>query len=122
MTVLKKQAHDRKQASLLQLKSIKLIPAEAKKAIDAFLQQDPEEGLAVSAPEANAYEFQSGGVIEMLEELLGKFIAERTRFGKEEVNSKHAYDMLMQDFKAQIAQVAQDRDEKAEFKAETPAV
>ena len=55
----------------------------------------------------------------MLEKLLGKFIAERTTSGKEDMNSKHAYDMLMQDFKAQIAQVAQDRDGKAEFKSET---
>jgi len=31
--------------------------------------QDPE-GLAVSAPEANAYEFQSSGVVEMLENCL----------------------------------------------------
>merc|ERR1719450_1692582 len=63
--VLKKQSHDRKQASLLQVSSLtklSLIPADAKKAIDAFIQQGQEdlapEGLAVSAPEANAYEFQ----------------------------------------------------------------
>merc|ERR1719471_1229248 len=117
IAVLKKQAHDRKQASLLQLKKLKLIPDEAKRTIDAFLQQDPDEGLAVSAPEANAYEFQSGGVIEMLEKLLDKFIAERTTLEKEEMNSKHAYDMLMQDLKAQIAQATQDRDEKSESKA-----
>jgi len=119
IAVLKKQSHDRKQATLLQLKSLKLIPAGAKKAIDIFLQQDPEEGLAVSAPEANAYESQSGGVIEMLEKLLDKFISERTTLEKEEMNSKHAYDMLMQDLKAQIAQSSQDRDEKSEFKAQT---
>ena len=41
-----------------------------------ILKQD-QEGLAVRAPEANAYEFQSGGVMEMLETLLDKFIAER---------------------------------------------
>jgi prefoldin subunit 5 len=122
IAVLKKQAYDRKQASLVQvsaLKSLSLIPAEAKKAIDVFLQtgvQEPE-GLAVSAPEANAYEFQSSGVIEMLEKLLDKFIDERTTLEKEEMNSKHAYDMLMQDLKAQIAQATQDRDEKAETKA-----
>merc|ERR1719379_3084296 len=89
--------------------------------IDAFLQQDPEaasdEGLAVSAPEANAYEFQSSGVVEMLEKLLDKFIDERTTLEKEEMNSKHAYDMLMQDLKAQIAQATADRDAKAESKA-----
>ena len=98
------------------LLALALGPAEAKKAIDIFLQQDPE-GLAVSAPEANAYEFQSSGVIEMLEKLLDKFIDERTTLEKEEMNSKHAYDMLMQDLNAQIAQATQDRDEKAETKA-----
>merc|ERR1719439_521888 len=124
IAVLKKQSHDRKQASLLQVSSLmnlQMIPAEAKKAIDAFIQQDQEEwapeGLAVSAPEANAYEFQSNGVIEMLEKLLDKFIDESTTLEKEEMNSKHAYDMLMQDLNAQIAQATKDRDEKAESKA-----
>merc|ERR1712159_708402 len=111
------------QASFVQvsaLRELSLIPAEAKKAIDLFLMQDgiqEPEGLAVSAPEANAYEFQSSGVVEMLEKLLDKFIDERTTLEKEEMNSKHAYDMLMQDLKAQIAQATQDRDEKAETKA-----
>merc|ERR1719491_322941 len=121
IAVLKKQAHDRKQASLVQvsaLKDLDLIPEEAKKSIDLFLAQGAEpEGLAVSAPEANAYEFQSSGVVEMLEKLSDKFIDERTVLEKEEMNSKHAYDMLMQDLKAQIAQATQDRDEKAETKA-----
>jgi len=123
IAVLKKQAHDRKQASLIQvrqLQDLSLIPAEAKKTIEAFLQQglsSEDDGLAVSAPEANAYEFQSSGVVEMLEKLLDKFIDERTTLEKEEMNSKHAYDMLMQDLNAQIAQATSDRDEKAETKA-----
>lgn len=123
IAVLKKQAYDRKQKSALvqvsALKSLNLIPDDAKKAIDAFLQQSDEdiEGLAVSAPEANAYEFQSSGVVEMLEKLLDKFIDERTTLEKEEMNSKHAYDMLMQDLKAQIAQATSDRNAKAESKA-----
>jgi cell division septum initiation protein DivIVA len=53
----------------------------------------------------------------MLEKLLDKFIDERTTLEKEEMNSKHAFDMLLQDLKAQIAQATQDRDEKAETKA-----
>merc|ERR1711862_111021 len=57
------------------------------------------------------------GIIEMLEKLLDKFIDERTVLEKEEMNSKHAYDMLMQDLTAQIEQATQDRDEKAETKA-----
>merc|ERR1712226_950595 len=120
IAVLKKQAYDRTQAAMVQvstLKQLSLIPVDAKKAIDAFLAQDPEEGLAVSAPEAYGYEFQSHGIIEMLEKLLDKFIAERTQLEKDEMNAKHAYDMLMQDLTAQIAQAQQDRDEKAETKA-----
>jgi len=120
IAVLKKQAYTRKQATFAQvgaLKDLSLIPKEAKKTIEAFLAQDPAEGLAVSAPEAAGYEFQSQGVIEMLEKLLDKFIDERTVFEKEEMNSKQAYDMLMQDLTAQTDQAKQDREEKAETKA-----
>merc|ERR1719401_1439404 len=97
IAVLKKQSHDRKQASLVQvsaLKQLSLIPIDAKRTIDLFLTQN-DDALAVTAPEANAYEFQSSGVVEMLEKLLDKFIDERTVLEKEEMNSKHAYDMLM---------------------------
>jgi len=121
IAVLKKQSHDRSQAgSLVQvsaLSSLSLIPKEAKQAIDAFLQQDPDEGLAVSAPEAEGYEFQSHGIIEMLEKLLDKFIAERTALEKEEMNTKHNFDMLIQDLTAQKEQAIADRTEKSETKA-----
>merc|ERR1719360_171632 len=120
IAVLKKQAYDRKQASFAQLSSLqglKLIPDEAKKTIDAFLQQTPDEGLAVSSPEAYGYEFQSQGVIDMLEKLLDKFMGERTVLEKEEMNSVHAFEMLIQDLTAQVEQATQDRTEKAETKA-----
>jgi len=121
IVVLKKQAHDRKQAAALvqvsALRELSLIPPEAKKSIDAFLQAPEDEGLGVSAPEAYGYEFQSHGIIEMLEKLLDKFIAERTTLEKEEANSQHAYDMLMQDLTAQVDQANRDRTEKAEIKA-----
>jgi len=115
IAVLKQQAYDRPQA-LLQLKTLKLIPAEAKRAIDAFLQE-PDEGLAVSAPEANSYEFQSSGVIDMLEKLLDKFIAERTTLLKEEANAKHNWAMMKQDLQASLAQANQDKTEKSVAKA-----
>merc|ERR1711865_201304 len=121
IAVLKKQTGDRKQGAFVQvaaLQQLSLIPQEAKAAINVFLQDaEPTEGLAVSAPEANAYEFQSSGVVEMLEKLLDKFVDERTTLEKEEMNSKHAYDMLMQDLNAQIAQGTADRGSKAESKA-----
>jgi len=123
IAVLKKQAHDRKQASSLAqvaaLKNIALIPDKAKKIINAFLSTEEDDMDEAAAPEANAYEFQSHGVIEMLEKLLDKFIDERTTLQKEEMNSRHAFDMLMQDLKAQVAQASTDRGEKAEAKAKT---
>merc|ERR1712073_292007 len=118
--VLKKQAYTRKQASFAQVASLQklnLIPDEAKRTIDAFLQQEPDEGLAVSAPEAYGYEFQSQGVIEMLEKLLDKFIGERTVLEKEEMNSVQAFEMLIQDLTAQLEQATQDKTEKTETKA-----
>merc|ERR1719499_2481598 len=121
IVVLKKQAHNRKQAEALvqvsALKEMSLIPPEAKKTIDAFLQAPDDEGLAVSAPEAAGYEFQSHGIIEMLEKLLDKFIDKRTDLEKTEMNSKHAFEMLMQDLTAQIDQATADREFKAETKA-----
>jgi len=124
IAVLKKQAHDRPQASFAQmsavsqLRSLSLVPKEAKKALDLFFAQLSEpEGLEVSAPEAYGYEFQSHGVIEMLSKLHDKFVEERTTLEKEEMNSKHAHEMLVQDLTAQIAQATQDREEKAEAKA-----
>merc|ERR1711953_1164651 len=53
----------------------------------------------------------------MLEKLLDKFIDERTVLEKEEMNSKHAFDMLIQDLTAQTDQAKQNREEKAETKA-----
>merc|ERR1740121_46303 len=90
------------------------------RAIAVFLQQDPDtaaEGLEVSAPEAYGYEFQSKGVIEMLEKLLDKFIAERTTLEKTEMKTKQEYELLMQDLESSTAQAKQDREEKAELKA-----
>merc|ERR1719512_619029 len=111
IVVLKKQSHDRAQATFAQvseLKSLTLIPSDAKKAIDLFLQTS-EDPLDVSAPEAAGYEFQSHGIIEMLEKLLDKFIDQRTDLEKKEMNGKHAFDMLIQDLNAQIDQATTDR-------------
>merc|ERR1712139_389171 len=49
--------------------------------------------------------------------LLDKFSDERTTLEKEETNSRHAYEMLIQDLTAQVEQATAARDEKAEIKA-----
>lgn len=116
--VLKKQNFDRPQAaSFAQLKRSSLIPQEAKRAIDLFLDQGQDEDLAVSAPQANAYEFQSAGIIEMLQKLLDKFIEERTALERDEANKAHAYDMLTKDLESQVEQDKAAAAEKTETKA-----
>lgn len=116
--VLKGQARDRAQAApaLVQLSSLKrlrLLPDEARRTIDAFLEEDS----GFSSPEAYGYEFQSQGVIDMLSRLLDKFIAERTTLEKEEQNKQHAYEMLIQDLEAQINEATQDSSDKTQLKA-----
>merc|ERR1719446_926633 len=90
---------------LIQLTPI--VPKENLATLTSFLQQ---------APEAHGYEFQSGGVIEMLEKLEDKFSDERSELEKAEVNAKHAFDMLMQDLTAQVENATQARTEKSETK------
>merc|ERR1719389_1561300 len=111
------------------LKDLSLIPEKAKKAINAFisLKNDEEETvrgdqevslLAVSAPEANAYESQSKGIIDMLNKLLDEFIAERTTAEKEESDSLHAFMMMTQDLNNNIEFATAARTEKQKLKAQ----
>jgi len=119
--VLKKQTHDRKQGeALTQVTQLKLIPEKSKKVITAFLAQGDELGshlLDVSAPQANAYEFQSSGVVDMLEQLHDKFEDERTDLQKAEKNQRHAYEMVAKDLTAQVKRAGEDREAKAREKA-----
>jgi len=120
ITMLKKQNYSRSQAaSLLQAVSGKaLIPESARRVITAFLEQTQDPvGVAYKAPEAHAYEFQSTGVIEMLEKLLDKFEDERTTLEKEESNGRHAFELLEQDLRNQIATATEQRNSKAEERA-----
>merc|ERR1719450_1423480 len=78
----------------------------------AMMNSDGED-----APEANAYEFQSGSIIDMLKKLKDEF---RTKLGeceKEEMNSKHAYDMVVQDLVDSIENSNQSIEEKKVSKA-----
>merc|ERR1719409_1122444 len=68
--------------------------------ITAFLGaagKDFMEAMDLSPPEANAYEFQSGGIVEMLKKLKDEFRSKLADCQKEEMNSKHAYDMIVAD-------------------------
>jgi hypothetical protein len=122
IAILKRQSHDRKQteAFLQQVSQLDRVPAAAKRTIAAFLATDQEitqDPLSVSAPQANAYEFQSGGVVEMLEKLKDKFQDERNQLEKDELNQKHAFEMQAQELHDSIDEATKDMKAKQKQKA-----
>merc|ERR1719486_975236 len=71
----------------------------------------------MEAPEANAYEFQSGGVVSVLEKLKLKFEDQRLALEKEEMTSKANFEVLLQqltdDIKADNAAIKKKTATKA---------
>jgi len=104
-------------AQLSAVSRLRLVSDEARRTIEEFLAQEQPEGLAVSSPGAYGYEFQSHGVIEMLEKLLDQFVSKRTELEKEESNAAHAFEMLSQDLRAQTEQAEEDSREKSGTRA-----
>merc|ERR1719161_3267656 len=110
--------------ALKQVASSDLLPAGAQKAIQSFLQvhgpdYEDDENLAVAAPEANAYEFQAQGVVDMLSHLNEKFFTEREALEKQEVDARHAFGVLQQDLKTQIKGATEAREEKKVAKSKS---
>jgi len=119
---MKTQTHDRKQGETLlqQVAVLDRVPAAAKRVIASFLATDQEisqDPMSVSAPQANAYEFQSGGVIQMLDKLKDKFQDERNTLEKEELNSKHAFTMQAQELHDQMDEANKDISSSQQQKA-----
>jgi len=96
---------------------LKLVPAASKKVLTSFLQQDPE--LAYAAPEANAYENQSGGIIEMLEKLNDDFSGKKTELEKEELGAQQAFEQIGQQLADNIENAQFEINKKTKHRAET---
>jgi len=90
---LKKREADVPQ-SLLQVSSLSGLSTQDKALIHSFLAL--ETSSEAGAPEANAYEFQSGGVVSLLEKLKLKFEDQRLALEKEEMAAKGNYQVLNQ--------------------------
>merc|ERR1712048_1432622 len=71
-----------------------------------------EPGMDYQAPEANAYEFQSMSIVDVLEKLKDEFRGKLAQCQKEEMNSKHAYNMVQQDLIDSIENANKDVEEK----------
>merc|ERR1719456_522170 len=106
---MKTQDVEHAQASLLEVAHHKYVPEKAKRMIQSFLQLD--------APEADAYEFQSEGVINMFDDLEHKMADERSDGQKTEMSEKHSYDMLMADLTNRLDRTKDERAKDIALKA-----
>lgn len=132
--VLQKENYDRKQASakpskeaeasLIEVMSMtSLIDTHSRRIINAFLQRDQGDTdgdaahLAVEAPQAHGYSFQSQGVIDLLNKLKAKFEDERASARTTERNSKEAFQLLEQSLTNQVNEATRQKNEKSSTKA-----
>jgi len=103
------------QASVQKVASLKLVPSHARHVLASFLQA--ETGEQAGAPEANAYEFQSTSVVDMLEKLKIRFQDEKLALEKEEMNRKASFDMIMQKLSDDIQYAEETSSAKTAAKA-----
>jgi chromosome segregation ATPase len=83
--------------------------------MDSEVVQDP---LSVSAPQANAYEFQAGGIVDMIAKLEDKFKDERNSLEKDEMQAKFAFEKVVQDLVSSIKKATKQRGRDAATKSE----
>merc|ERR1719162_1603897 len=118
MVVMEQQSHDRpasSAAALLQVSENTQIPDKAKALLTAFMGMMDDS--SDEAPEANAYEFQSGGIVSLLKKLKDDFRSKLGECQKEEMNSKHAFDMKVTDLKDSVENSNADIEEKSGTKS-----
>merc|ERR1719271_393274 len=111
------KAHPGGAAAFVQKEFKSLIAKKPRhKALGAMLQFTSglgDVGLDVTAPEANAFETQSGGVVDMIEKLQEKMEDEKADLERQEMNEKHSFQMMMQSLADQLSQMGQSRAQKA---------
>merc|ERR1719160_2345788 len=66
---------------------------------------------------AKGYEFQAGGIVEMLTDLKEKFEDERRHLEKDEVGSEHAFELMCMDLDQTVERATKARTAKASTKA-----
>merc|ERR1719353_1895380 len=80
------------------------------------LVQAQEEEKEAGAPAASTYKSQSGGIVDMLEDLKEKAEGELAEARKAESNAKHNYGMMKQSLDDQIAADTKDMNEEKSAK------
>jgi chromosome segregation ATPase len=113
IAVMEEKNQDIPGASLIQLVTADTaMPLKAKSLIQAYLGVTDDDSDSFEPPEANAYEAQSGGIIEMLKKLKDDFRSQLGECQKEEMNRNHAFNMVKQDLVDSIDNANKDIEEK----------
>eukprot|EP00928_Gymnodinium_smaydae_P084585 TRINITY_DN6784_c0_g2_i1.p1 TRINITY_DN6784_c0_g2~~TRINITY_DN6784_c0_g2_i1.p1 ORF type:complete len:680 (+),score=192.30 TRINITY_DN6784_c0_g2_i1:151-2040(+) len=119
ITTVGAENYDREQAQALLQHAAEKTPG-ANQAFVAFAQMGQRQvRRSLGAPAVAAYESQTGGVLELLEQLLKKFRAELDSEVTAEGEKAHNYDLLMIHLGDTITKSKADRDDKAVSKAKT---
>lgn len=113
MMVLSSTSADVPQAAALLQEVVSKVPMVMP--VLALLQTSRQ--APPGTPAVNAYESQSGGIIDMLKKFKKKFKAELQDVVKAESNSAHAYEMEMLHLGDNIESAKSNRNEKAELRA-----
>jgi len=123
--VLKKKAGKTEQAeeALLQVHRLRMVPPASKKMLMSFLQQPaveemPDDQLSYQAPEAAGYESQSGGVVQMLEELKDEFSKKKSDMDQEEMKALHAFEDLAQQLTDNTEMAKRESEKKTATRAQ----
>jgi len=114
IAVLSSQDYDRPQAEMLLQRMSTTIPGMPR-VLAAFMQETKGRTSlrGDGAPAVAAYEFQGGGIVEMLEGLYEKFKQELADTEEDESNRQHDFNMVELHLSNLIKKAGSDRDEKA---------
>merc|ERR1719201_1411922 len=82
------------------------------------LVQAQQEDEDTGAPAAASYKSQSGGIVDVLDDLKDKAETELAEARKAESNTKHNYEMMKQSLEDQMAQDTKNLNEQKAFKEE----
>lgn len=123
IATLQKQNYDR--TALLQVAGSQKLPSQAQQMMAAFVDMMGDDDgagdanfLGRSNPDAHAYEFQSASIIDLLKKLKDEFVQKKAECEKEEMNSKHAFSMVLQDLTSANERASDAREAKARLRAE----
>jgi len=113
---LKNQNVDRPQA-MLQLQKMAAKVNGMRHVLAALLETEESKTTVHGGPEVAAYEFQSGGIVQVLEKLQDKFQGQLADTESAESNAAHAFDLQVLHLDNLVTESKSDREEKAGVKA-----